>query len=66
MDQDAVSKAATEDPGYQMLILKVQGKQWHPHKSQEVAYLRLYFSVRDRLAIVGGLVPILSTRPACA
>ena len=27
MDEDAVSKAEAEDPGYQMLILKVQGNE---------------------------------------
>ncbi|KAG0715319.1 hypothetical protein GWK47_012212 [Chionoecetes opilio] len=56
MDEDAVSKAAAVDPGYQMLISEVQGNEWHPHKSHAVACLRPYFSVRDRLAVVVGLV----------
>ena len=53
MDKDAVSKAAAKNSWYQILILKVQDNEWHPHKSQEVAYFRPYFSVRDSLAVVG-------------
>ncbi|KAG0701317.1 Retrovirus-related Pol polyprotein from transposon 17.6 [Chionoecetes opilio] len=56
MDEEMVAKAASEDPAYQLLFNKVMSGDWHQHKAQEAPCLRPYFTVRDRLAVVGSLV----------
>ena len=56
MDEQTVEEAALEDPTYQLLIARVTAGDWNPKKSQEIACLRPFYSVRDRLAIAGNLV----------
>ena len=54
-DED-IEKAAAEDPVYQMLIAKVQNGGWHTQRAQEVQCLRPFYSNRDRLSVVRGMV----------
>ena len=56
MDEETVTRAAAEDPKYQLLLSKVQSGDWHPHKPQETPCLRPYYAVRDRLAVIEDLV----------
>ncbi|CAL4166698.1 unnamed protein product [Meganyctiphanes norvegica] len=51
-----MQRAADDDPVYQMLIAKVYSNDWNAQKSQEVACLRQFYSIRDRLAVSKGLV----------
>ncbi|XP_063889726.1 uncharacterized protein K02A2.6-like [Scylla paramamosain] len=56
LDESAVRKSAADDPVYQLLLAKVLAADWHPHKAQEVACLRPFYGVRDRLAVSQDLV----------
>ena len=56
LDEAVVRKFAADDPVYQLLLAKVLAVDWHQHKSQEVACLPPFFSVRDRLAVNQDLV----------
>ncbi|MPC22051.1 hypothetical protein E2C01_015057 [Portunus trituberculatus] len=51
LDESAVRKSAADDPVYQLLLAKVLAADWHQHKSQEVACLRPFYGMRDRLAV---------------
>lgn len=52
MDKEAVVEAATRDPIYQLLLVRVLADDWHLEKAQELACLCPYYrSVRDRLAV---------------
>lgn len=52
MDEEEVKRTAAGDPTYQMLVAKVMGGDWHQHTAQEVASLRPFYGVRDRLAVM--------------
>lgn len=56
LDEDVVKRFAADDPVYQLLLAKVSAGDWHQHKSQEVACLRPFYGVRDRLAVTQDLV----------
>ncbi|XP_063859165.1 uncharacterized protein LOC135100132 [Scylla paramamosain] len=56
IDEEMVLQVALEDPTYQSLVSRVCSGDWRPHKSQELACLRPFYSVRDRLAVSRGLV----------
>lgn len=56
VDESEVKRAAADDPVYQMLAAKVTAGDWHTHKSQEVASLRPFYGVRDRLAVMDDIV----------
>ena len=49
--EEDVTKAAAEDPVYQMLIAKLQNGDWHAQRSQEVQCLKHFYNVRDRLSV---------------
>ncbi|KAK4313454.1 hypothetical protein Pmani_015211 [Petrolisthes manimaculis] len=56
LDEDMVLQASQDDPVYQLLIARVLAGDWHPQKAQEIACLRQYYSVRERLGVSRGLV----------
>ncbi|KAK3883907.1 hypothetical protein Pcinc_011809 [Petrolisthes cinctipes] len=56
LDEDMVLQASQDDPVYQLLIERVLAGDWHPQRAQEIACLRQYYSVRERLGVSGGLV----------
>lgn len=56
IDEEMVLQVALEDPTYQSLVSRVCSGDWRPHKSQELACLRPFYNVRDRLAVSRGLV----------
>lgn len=56
MDQETVQRAAVSDPSYQLLLTRVLANDWAAHRGQEIACLRPYYTVRDRLATAQGLV----------
>ena len=56
LDEAVVRKFAADDPVYQLLVAKVLAADWHQHKAQEVACLRPFYGVRDRLAVNQDLV----------
>ena len=56
LDEETVRRAAEGDPTHQLLLAKVMADDWHPHKSQEIACLRPFYNVRDRLAVAQGLL----------
>ena len=56
MDEETVRRAAADDPVYQLLVAKVLAGDWHPQKAQEIACLRQFYNVRDRLAVANGLL----------
>lgn len=56
LDEDMVLHASQDDPVYQLLIARVLAGDWHPQRAQELACLRPYYSVRDRLGVSRGLV----------
>ena len=56
MDEETVKEAAASDPVYQLLMAKVAAGDWNPQKAQEVACLRQFYSVRDRLSLVEDLI----------
>lgn len=56
MDQETVQRAAVADPSYQLLLTRVTANDWSAHRGQEIACLRPYYAVRDRLATAEGLV----------
>ena len=56
MDEENVKRAAMDDPVYQLLMAKVLAGDWHPQKSQEIACLRQFYSIKDRLAVAGDLL----------
>ena len=56
MDEETVKRAAADDPVYQLLVAKVLSGDWHSQKAQEVACLRQYYNVRERLAMAGDLL----------
>ena len=56
LDEDMVLQASQDDPVYQLLVAKVLAGDWHPQRAQELACLRPYYNVRDRLGTSRGLV----------
>ncbi|MPC54822.1 Retrovirus-related Pol polyprotein from transposon opus [Portunus trituberculatus] len=56
VDEGEVKRAAAGNPTYQMLAAKVLAGDWHQHKAQEVASLRPFYGMRDRLAVVHDMV----------
>ena len=56
MDEETVKEAAASDPVCQLLMAKVAAGDWNPQKAQEVACLRQFYSVRDRLSLVEDLI----------
>ena len=56
LDEEDILVAAQDDPTYQLLLAKVTEDTWHDCKSQEMACLRPYFNVKDRLGTTGGIV----------
>ncbi|XP_066981686.1 uncharacterized protein [Macrobrachium rosenbergii] len=56
LDEERVKEAASKDPVYQLLAAKVAVNDWCPQKAQEVACLRQFYSVRDRLSMVEDLI----------
>ena len=56
LDEKTVEEAALEDPTYQLLVSRVNAGDWNPRKSQEIACLRPFYGVRDRLSTTGDLV----------
>ena len=56
LDEETVLQASLMDPTYQLLMAKVLAEDWHPHRAQEIACLRSFYGVRDRLAVSRGLV----------
>ena len=56
LDSMAVAQAAAEDPDHQLLLAKETAGDWHPHQAQELACLRQFYQVRDRLAVSQGMV----------
>ena len=63
LDEDMVLQASQDDPVYQLLVAKVLAGDWHPQRAQELACLRPYFNVRDRLGTSRGLVTYLRSEP---
>ena len=56
LDEEAVLQASQDDPTYQLLVARVLDGAWNPRRSQEMACLRPYYSVRERLGVSRGLV----------
>ncbi|XP_066981039.1 uncharacterized protein [Macrobrachium rosenbergii] len=56
IDKKIVEEAALDDPAYQLLVARVTAGDWNPKKSQEIACLRPFYSVRERLSTSGNLV----------
>ena len=56
MDEDTVATAAAGDPTYQLLHSRVTNNDWPPQKAQEMACLRPFYNVRDRLSLSDDLV----------
>lgn len=56
LDEETVKRAAADDPIYQLLVAKVMTGDWHQQKAQEIACLRQYYNVRERLAMAGDLL----------
>ena len=56
LDEEAVLKESQQDPTYQLLVAKVLAGDWNSNKGQEIACLRPFYNVRDRLAVSRGLV----------
>ncbi len=56
LDEASVTSAAADDPVYQLLVAKVLTGDWSPQRSREVACLRQFYGVRDRLSVSQGLV----------
>ena len=56
LDEDTVLQASQDDPTYQLLVARVLDGGWHPQRSQEVACLRPFYGVRERLGVSRGLV----------
>lgn len=56
LDEETVRRAAEDDPVYQLLLAKVIADDWHPQKSQEIACIRPFYGVRDRLAVAQDLI----------
>ncbi|XP_064102669.1 uncharacterized protein K02A2.6-like [Macrobrachium nipponense] len=56
LDEERVKVAASKDPVYQLLVAKVAANDWRPQKAQELAYLRQFYAVRDRLSMVEDLI----------
>ena len=56
LDEDMVLQASQDDPVYQLLIAKVLAGDWHHQRSQELACLRPFYGIRERLGVSRGLV----------
>ena len=56
LDEEMVKKATVDDPVYQLLVARVLAGDWHPQKAQEIACLRPFYGVRDRLAVSRDLI----------
>ena len=56
MDEGVLRQAAVQDPVYQLLVARVLAGDWCAQRSQELACLRPFYSVRDRLAVTEDLV----------
>ena len=56
VDEAEVRQAAAEDTVYQMLLTKVLEDDWRQHRAQEMTCLRLFYGVRDRLAVTQDLI----------
>ncbi|MPC46001.1 hypothetical protein E2C01_039708 [Portunus trituberculatus] len=46
LDKDMVLQASRNDPVYQLLLARVLAGDWHPQRSQELACLRPFYSIR--------------------
>ncbi|XP_063846184.1 uncharacterized protein LOC135092003 [Scylla paramamosain] len=55
-DEDMVLQASQDDLVYQILLAKVLASDWHPQRSEELACLRPFYSIRERLGVSRGLV----------
>ncbi|MPC59161.1 hypothetical protein E2C01_053176 [Portunus trituberculatus] len=51
LDEDMVLQASHDDSVYQLLIAEVLSHDWYPKRAEEMAYLRQFYGVRDRLGI---------------
>lgn len=49
LDDSTALHAAAENPVYELLIAWVSAGDWHPHRDHELARLRQFYGVRDRL-----------------
>ncbi|XP_042224308.1 uncharacterized protein LOC121868104 [Homarus americanus] len=56
LDKEMVLQASLEDPVYQLLVVKVLADNWHSCGSQEIACLKPFYNVRDRLSTSCGQV----------
>ncbi|MPC28205.1 hypothetical protein E2C01_021401 [Portunus trituberculatus] len=56
LEESVVRRFAADDPMYQLQLAKVLAADWHQRKSQEVACLRPFYDLRDRLAVNQDLV----------
>ncbi|XP_064086122.1 uncharacterized protein K02A2.6-like [Macrobrachium nipponense] len=56
LDEERVKVAASKDPVYQLLVAKVAANDWRPQKAQELACLRQFYAVRDRLSMAEDLI----------
>ncbi|XP_068250782.1 uncharacterized protein [Palaemon carinicauda] len=56
MDEASVRQVAVSDPVYQLFMARVLAGDWADRKSQEVACLRHFYGVRERLAVIQDLV----------
>ena len=56
LDEDMVLQASRDDPVYQLLVARVLAGDWHPQRSQELACLRPFYGIRERLGVSRGLV----------
>ena len=56
LDEDTVLQASRDDPVYKLLLARVLAGDWHPQRSQELACLRPFYGVRERLDVSRGLV----------
>ncbi|XP_068205185.1 uncharacterized protein [Palaemon carinicauda] len=56
IDEKTVEEASLDDPPYQLLVGRVTAGEWNQKKSQEVACLRPFYGIRERLSISGTLV----------
>lgn len=49
-----------------MLVAKVMADNWHQQKAQEVASLRPFYGVRDRLAVMYDVATYTFDQSTCA
>nr|XP_027230045.1 uncharacterized protein K02A2.6-like [Penaeus vannamei] len=56
LNEELVKQVAVEDPSYQLLVESVTNSDWGSYRAQELACLRPFYCVKNRLAVAGGLV----------